>query len=183
MERFWRTLKERCLYHTGQLTSLDELNKRLWAFVDEDYHRRPHASLLGRTPKQVWSEDRPDEANIVDEKRLRDAFTARTERRVRGDSTLSVHGRLFEVDQRFLTGRKVAVCFCVLDDEPSPYVLFEGDRYDLHEVNTTQNARRQRTAAPDNPHIVDGFDPSKTLVDQAVGRCPTPTTSTQKDDP
>ena len=182
MERFWRTLKERCLYHTGPLTSLDELNKRLWAFVDEDYHRRPHASLMGRTPKQVWSEDRPDEVNIVDEKRLRDAFTARTERRVRGDSTLSVHGRLFEVDQRFLTGRKVTVCFCVLDEKTPPYVLFDGRRYDLHEVDTKQNARRKRTCTPDNNHVVDGFDPPQTLVDQAVGRTPDKLTTLKKDD-
>ena len=182
MERFWRTLRERCLHYVGPLTSFDELNKRLWAFVDEDYHTRPHAGLMGRTPKEVFVTEKPDEVRRVDEKTLRDAFVAQTTRRVRGDSTLSFEGEAFEVDQRFLCGRRVDVCFCVLDDDPVPYILFEGRRFSLHPVDVKQNAHRSRAPADKEAVEVD-FDPAKTLVDRAVGRTPHPTTTTTKQEP
>ena len=180
MERFFRTLRERCLNHVGKLTSFDELNKRLWAFIDEDYHPRPHAGLMGRTPKEVFVDEKPDDARWINEKSLRQAFVAKTSRQVRTDSTLSVEGELFEVDQRFLCGRKVDVCFCVLDEHPTPYVLFEGRRFSLHPVDVKQNAHRQRRPADNDSPTVE-FDPAKTLVDQAVGRTPQPTTTTQKE--
>ena len=48
-ERFWRTLREGCLDFVGSLTSLHDLNVRLWAWLDEHYHRAPHAGLVGAT--------------------------------------------------------------------------------------------------------------------------------------
>lgn len=176
MERFWRTLRNRCLDHLGELTTLDELNKRLWAYVDEDYHRTSHASLFGRTPKEVFFDDRPTGLDVVGEQQLRDAFTARSMRRVNGDSTLSIHGTTFEVDQRFLCGRNVEVCFCVLDDDPAPYVVFEGRRMDVHPVDPKANAARERTPTDDTTeHSVD-FTPADTLLELAVGRTPEHTT-------
>lgn len=180
MERFFRTLRERCLDHIGTLTSFDELNKRLWAFIDEDYHTRAHAGLMGRTPKEVFIDDRSDKPRWIDEATLRAAFVAQTTRQVRGDSTLSVEGELFEVDQRFLCGRKVDVCFCVLDEDPTPYVLFENRRFSLHPVDVKENAHRRRRPADDDTPCVD-FDPAKTLVEQAVGRTPQPTTTHKKE--
>ena len=180
MERFWRTLRERCLDYIKPMTSLDDINKRLWAFVDEDYHRRPHASLMGRTPKEVFIDERPEAPRWIDEETLRGAYIAKTTRQVRTDSTLSFEGNTYEVDQRFLCGRRVTVCFCVLDDEPEPYVLFEDRRFSLHLVDAKQNAHRPRKPADTHLCEVD-FDPGKTLVDVAVGRTPRPTTSSTKD--
>jgi hypothetical protein len=54
MERFWRTLREGCLDHTGSLGSLHDLNVRLWAFIDQHYHRAPHGGLLGKSPQSVY---------------------------------------------------------------------------------------------------------------------------------
>jgi transposase InsO family protein len=56
MERFWRTLREGCLGRLGTMSSLHEVNVRLYAFLDQHYHRAPHAGLLGRAPGQVWRE-------------------------------------------------------------------------------------------------------------------------------
>src|SRR5918912_3233098 len=56
MERFWRTLREGCLDFVGQLGSLHDLNVRLWAFIDEHYHRAPHGGLLGKFPAAVYDE-------------------------------------------------------------------------------------------------------------------------------
>ena len=65
MERFWRTLREGCLDQLGAMSSLHEVNVRLYAFLDQHYHRAPHAGLLGRAPGQVWREraaERPADA-------------------------------------------------------------------------------------------------------------------------
>ena len=50
MERFWRTLRERCLDFSDGVASLHDVNVRLNAFLDDFYHDRAHASLMGKTP-------------------------------------------------------------------------------------------------------------------------------------
>ena len=79
MERFWRTLREGCLAHLGKMTSLHDVNVRLWAWLDRHYHTAPHASLMGSTPAAVYAraERAPD---TLDERALRDALTARVRR-------------------------------------------------------------------------------------------------------
>jgi putative transposase len=74
MERFWRTLREGCLDFVGLLTSLHDLNVRLWAFIDEHYHRAPHAGLVGATPASVY-EETPRPVDAFDETMLRKALT------------------------------------------------------------------------------------------------------------
>jgi transposase InsO family protein len=180
MERFWRTLRERCLNHTGKLDSLTALNARLWSFVDQDYHRRPHSGLMGKTPVEVFQNDRPDGLLPCGEDALRQAFVARTTRRVKKDSTLSHDGRLFEVDQRFLSGRTVDVCFSVLDHTPKPWVEHDGQRFELFLVDVTQNARRRRTPADTQPSKTD-FDPTGAMLDEALGRRPSAAQDTQDD--
>jgi hypothetical protein len=74
MECFWRTLREGCLDHLGSLTSLHDVEVRLYAFLDEHYHRAPHASLMGRAPGAVFGAGKrpPDD---LDEQKLKDALT------------------------------------------------------------------------------------------------------------
>jgi hypothetical protein len=54
MERFWRTLREGCLDHLGNPGSLQDVQVRLLAFLGKHYHVSPHASLMGKTPAQVY---------------------------------------------------------------------------------------------------------------------------------
>jgi hypothetical protein len=110
MERFWRTLRERCLDHLSGCASLHDVNVRLWAFLDSYYHRREHASLIGRTPRQVWTSWWNDHDPVeVDEEKLREALTVRKRRRVRNDSTLGHAGGDWEVDGVFLSSSLVTV--------------------------------------------------------------------------
>lgn len=180
MERFFRTLRERCLNHTGKLSSLEALNARLWSFVDQDYHRRPHSGLMGKTPLEVFESERPDGLVPCGEEALSRAFVARTTRRVKKDSTLSHDGRLFEVDQRFLSGRTVDVCFSVLDPKPQPWVEYDGQRFELFSVDVTKNADRRRTPADPTKDKTD-FDPTGAMLDEALGRSPS-AIHTNKDD-
>lgn len=175
MERFWRTLREAVLDHMGSMTSLHDVNVRLWAFLDQHYHRAPHAGLLGRTPESVWkSATHP--VDDLDETRLRAALTVRERRRVRRDTTISIDGVLWELDQGFLAGRIVSVGRCLADVDVPPWVEHEGKRLELHPVDPAKNARtRRKPRHPDGTAPVSKtvpFDPPGALLDKAAGRSP-----------
>ena len=170
MERFWRTLREGCLDHLGPVASLHDVEVRLYAFLDQHYHVAPHAALMGRTPADLYTEGQraPDS---LDEQKLRDALTIRERRRVRADTTVSVDGKDWELDQGFLAGRVVTVGRSLLDGEP--WVEHEGQRLPLHPVDPKANARRKRPprrpGTPDTERVTP-FDPTGALLDRATRR-------------
>lgn len=174
MERFWRTLREGCLNFIGQLGSLHDLNVRLYAFVDEHYHKSPHASLMGKSPEGAYAAHLRTE-HTFDEARLRTALTIHARRRVRADSTLSMDGQDWETDLGFLAGRLVTVSRCMVDPSEPPWIEHEGRRFALRPVDPVKNANRKRSAENlDQPHEARvAFDPSRALLDRAVGRSST----------
>jgi putative transposase len=162
MERFWRTLREGCLDHLGEVGSLADVNQRLSNFLERHYHAEPHAGLMGRAPLSAYAPSTRT-PNLIDEATLREALAVRERRRVRRDTTVSVLGRIYELQQGFLAGRVVDIVYSHLDDPPQPEVEHEGKRYALSLVDPIKNAHRPRplrhpaSAAPQGP--VD-FDPS-----------------------
>lgn len=175
MERFWRTLREGCLDFIGSLSSLHDLNVRLWAWVDEHYHRAPHGGLLGATPQSVY-EETPRPVDAFDEAMLRKALTIHARRRVRRDSTLPMDGSDWETDLHFLAGRLVTVSRCLVDPNEPPWLEHEGRVHVLHPVNPKHNARRSRSpSCLDKAHPARKsvpFDPPKALLDRTLGRKP-----------
>jgi transposase InsO family protein len=171
MERFWRTLRTRCLDFTGPLSSLHELNVRLYAWLDEHYHRTPHAALFGKTPAEVY-EAAPRDVDGLDEHRLRDALTVHVRRRVRRDNTVAMDGDDWETDLGFLSGRLVTVSRCLVGPQEPPWIEHEGKRFVLHLVDPVHNGRRARPACNlDKAHVARvAFDPPKALLDKALGR-------------
>jgi putative transposase len=143
MERFWRTLREGCLDHLGEVGSLADINQRLAVFLERHYHPAPHAGLMGRAPLAAYapSERAP---NLIDEAALREALAVRERRRVRRDTTVSVLGRVYELEQGFLAGRVVDIVYSYLDDPLRPEVEHEGKRYLLSLVDPVANSRRRR---------------------------------------
>jgi putative transposase len=176
MERFWRTLREGMLDHMGSLTSLHDVNVRLWAFLDQHYHQAPHAGLLGRSPHSVWQgAERP--VDDLSEQRLRAALTVTERRRVRRDTTVSIDGVDWQLDQGFLAGRVVTVNRCLADANLLPWIEHEGKRLDLHPVDPVANGRTKRQPRrPGAPEHSDkktvAFDPPGALLDKAAGRAP-----------
>jgi hypothetical protein len=173
MERFWRTLREGCLDFTGSIASLHDLNVRLYAFIDEHYHKAPHAGLMGKTPAAVY-DAAARSADAFDEARLRSALTVHGRRRVRRDSTLSMDGEDWETDLGFLGGRLVTVSRCMVDPEDPPWLEHEGKRFPLRRVDPIANGARRRSADNlDEPHParVD-FDPAGARLDRVLGRRP-----------
>jgi transposase InsO family protein len=171
IERFWRTLREGCLDHTGSLGSLHDLNVRLWAWLDERYHKAPHGALMGKTPHEVFTAAAraPDS---FDEAKLRDALTVQARRRLRRDNTLAMDGVDWEIDLHFLAGQLVTVSRCLVDPSEPPWVDYEGKRYVLHPVDPVRNATRPRSVQNlDTPHTARvPFDPTRALLDKMLGK-------------
>jgi hypothetical protein len=169
MERFWRTLRQGCLDFLGAVTSLHDVNVRLWAFLDQHYHAAPHGGLLGRTPASVYGE--AERVATLSEDKIRDALTQRERRRVRRDTTISVDGTNWELDQGFLAGRVVTVGRSLAEPGAAPWVEHEGKRLPLHRVDPVGNCRKRRQRTPSQPATPTiPFDPPKALLDRAVGR-------------
>ena len=110
IERFFRTLRAAVLAHlTAETTSsLDTLNRTLWAWVEGEYHLSPHRGLDGRTPLDQWAlaghnVRYPDPGLNLD-----DLFLFEAKRRVMKDRTVSLNGRLYEVDA-VLVGQTVTL--------------------------------------------------------------------------
>jgi transposase InsO family protein len=109
-ERWFRTVRSQLLPTLGEAdtANLEALNRRLWAWVEAEYHHSPHRGLDGQTPLDRWamSEQPP---RLLDPKLDLDAlFLFETKRRVQRDRTVSLSGTLFEVDAA-LVGQTVTL--------------------------------------------------------------------------
>jgi len=175
IERFWRTLREGCLDHLGQMSSLHDVNVRLWAFLDQHYHRAPHAGLLGRAPGVVYSAAKlcPD---AIDEKALIDALTVHVRRRVRRDTTVCVKGSDWEVPLGFLASHVVTIGYSLAEPDTAPWLEHASKRHPLTPVNPVKNSKLKRPPRksqgevdPEKKRNV-AFDPPGTLLDRAAGR-------------
>lgn len=174
MERFWRTMREQCLDFIGSDASLHDVRVRLHAWLDQHYHRAPHAGLIGKSPTRAWEDERRA-TRRVDHDTLLSAFTTRVRRKVRKDSTISMDGQTYEVAQGFLAGKTVDV-ICGLapfDRDYAPQVVVEGQPYPLHRVDAVANANRARKPLPVPKDIKPThFNPAQTYLDRAAGRTP-----------
>jgi putative transposase len=115
IERCFRTVRDQFLANLEpkRLLSLDELNDRLWAWIENAYHRSEH-SALGTTPLLRWQRDIEQVRQLPPATDLRRLFFHRLDRLVRRDSTFLLHNRLYEAPTH-LTGHTVEVRFDPLD--------------------------------------------------------------------
>jgi len=90
----------------------------LWAFLDADYHRRPHAALMGQTPRRGYLEGLPRLPAPLSAAQLAKALEVSVTRRVRNDCTFDLSGTTYEVDGRHLAGKRVTVIVDGLTDRP-----------------------------------------------------------------
>ncbi len=170
MERFWRTLREGCLDHIGQVGRLHDVQVRLLAWLDAHYHRAPHGGLMGSAPSEVWAERT---LRALDEAELQAALTAHGRRRVRRDGTLSVGGVDWETDLRFLAGRMVRIERCLLEPQAPPVLVHEEKRHPLRYVDPVANGKRRERHKGFQPKPgIDAvaFDPATVLLDRVFGR-------------
>lgn len=100
LERWHSTFRKQFLDELDKqkIHTLEDLNSRLWAWINQHYHNRPHCALDGMTPLQRYQQDlhRIEPlgkfANCLDE-----LFYHRLKRKVRKDGSISYEGRFYEV--------------------------------------------------------------------------------------
>ena len=112
MERWFGTVRSQLL---SRLTDADTerietLNRRLWAWVEGEYHLAPHRGLEEHTPLDRWAMS-ADQVRLADHNLDLDAlFLFEAKRRVQRDRTVSLNGALFEADAA-LVGQTVTLRF------------------------------------------------------------------------
>lgn len=123
IERYFLTCKTRfyTLLKASPVSSLDELNERFWKWLEEEYHRKPHASLDGKMPLEVYL-SQIEQVRTVDDPAALDAlFLKRVLRTIKHDATFSLENRLYEVPDLY-AGRKVEIRY----DENGVHLYEEG---------------------------------------------------------
>jgi transposase InsO family protein len=100
LERWHRTFRDQFLSELDprHIPHLDDLNARLWAWLEQVYHRTPHAGLDGLTPLARYQQDLSKIRSLGPQAaRIDDLFLHRINRFVRKDGTVSYLGARFEV--------------------------------------------------------------------------------------
>jgi hypothetical protein len=80
------------------LSSLEALNRRLWGYVEGEYHQSPHRGLAGRTPYDSWSMAADEVRYPSADTDLDEIFLFEAKRKVQRDRTVSLDGVLYELD-------------------------------------------------------------------------------------
>ena len=165
IERFWRTLREKCLDYLPRDVTLGELQQRLDLFLAKHYQGEPHEGLFGDTPGIVWEARR---THVTSDAALAEALTVEKIRHVTKDGVVSIDGRLFEVRQGFLSGHRVKVRSCLVAGlSPLAEVEHDGHRYQLKPLDraANSNARRPPKTAPAARTVP--FDPTAPDEDES----------------
>ncbi len=142
IERFFRTVRQRFLSGLGKVDSLEELNTKFWAWLEEDYHRRIHSSL-DMTPLDLYLSQISRVRTIEDPGMLDILFLKRDFRKVKHDGTITINKLLFEVDAE-LIGEKVEVRF---ENDLSKVLIFKDGMAssEAKPVNLNVNAVAKRS--------------------------------------
>lgn len=144
IERFFGTVKTRFfpILRAEPASSLEDLNRRFWRWLEEDYHRKVHSSL-DMTPLDMYFSQTSRIKMVEDPPALEHLFLRRETRKVRHDGTISLEKRLFEVPERYI-GQRIEVRF----NEDGVYVYEDGlPKAKAVPVNFAVNAhvKRERT--------------------------------------
>jgi transposase InsO family protein len=131
IERCFRTLRDQFLANLDPKhpLSLEDLNERLWVWIESVYHRSEHSSLR-TTPILRWQRDIEHIRQLPPATDLRRLFFHRLDRLIRRDSTFLLHNRLYEAPPH-LAGHTIEVRFDPLD-ALQVEIWFQGK----HEVTT-----------------------------------------------
>ncbi len=171
MERFWRTMREQCLNFITEEASLHDIQVRLNAWLDHDYHKDPHAGLLGDNPTRAWGRQERETTPVTHEE-IKEASLVTENRRVRGDNTLQIDGITYEVDASFLSRKTVTLgkyTYPISEDYP-PFITHEGRVWPLYPVDPVKNSQRKRDKrSPAKTPSQSGINPADTVLEVAKG--------------
>jgi len=149
LERWFGTVRMSFLprVDADRLDGIEALNRLLWAWIEGEYHVRPHRGLDGDTPLDRWirlSEGVRPLPRDVDLDRL---FLEEATRRVGKDGTLALKGKRFEVGP-LLIGERVTIYFDPFDLRRVIVVGRRGVEIHAFPVDLAANRRVARLSPP-----------------------------------
>ena len=172
LERWHRTVRDQFLAELDErrIHDLSDLNARLWAWLEQVYHRTEHSGLQGMTPLARYQRDLPRIRSLGARAAQLDAlFHHRIQRLVRKDGTVSYQGQRFEVPFE-LAARTVKL---VVDPHAGRVVGVEDDAgVSLGQATAldmiANNHRTRRKSTPADPSL--GARQGANLVEIAHAR-------------
>jgi hypothetical protein len=166
MERFWRTMRQRCTDHLSPDATLHDVNQALWAWLDADYQRRPHSALLGDSPRQRFLDRLPPDRVALRAAELARALEVTVHRRVKADGTFAVDGEPYEVTGRHLARKRIDLVVDALTGRPIR-ANWKGVEVRFGPCDPVANRHRRRPAAPEPERTDVAFDPIADLLARA----------------
>jgi transposase InsO family protein len=153
IERFFRTVRDRFLsvIKKDDLIGIDTLNAKFRLWLENDYQKRVHSELNGKTPLEAFLEQAESIKLVTDLSDFNSRFLMRATRTIKKDATISLDCTLYETEPSFAGMRKVEVRY-----EPASgggaaeeLLLFRDDACigSARRVNFTDNAGRKRQGA------------------------------------
>jgi transposase InsO family protein len=171
-ERWFRTVRMQLLtrLRPEDTHSLEALNRRLWAYVEGEYHHNPHRGLGGSTPLDAWAERAAGVEYVGARADIEDLFLFEERRRVARDRTVSLHGVAFEVDAN-LVGQTVILRFDPARPRAPVQVFADGQRYaDAKPVDPHANCFVRRARAPVSLDGTTAAEPTEPHGDADIPR-------------
>jgi len=172
VERFFLTVRKRFLstIDTDSIKDLDDLNRRLFKWLDEDYHKKPHSSLNSLTPLDFFMNQIDKIKLCSDPKSLDEKFLLRRRRKVSHDGTFSIDNILYETKTKF-AGMYVEVRYepAWLEAPFKPVLIYLDDKKigEALQVNFHDNAHMKRKGRPPSISTDDVDDIKNYLEDDA----------------
>jgi len=112
IERFFRTVQMQ--FEAGQafapVDGIEDLNRRFWKWLEEEYHQREHTAMSGESPAGRFARLGGGVRLLCGAEPLDRWFGMRVKRRVRKDATFSLGARFWEVPV-YLRGQVIVVHF------------------------------------------------------------------------
>ena len=164
-ERFFRTVRMQLLptLALADMGSLDALNRRLWAWIEGEYHQSPHKGLDGVTPLDRWTMSAGHLRLVDPGTDLDDLFLFEQKRKVHRDRTLSLDGIVYEVDAS-LVGETVTLRFDPARPGRPVDVYFKGRKVEqAKRVDLYANCFVKRN------HTTKALQPDRRLDDPPAG--------------
>lgn len=153
LERWHRVFRQQFLSELDpqDIHTLADLNARLWAWIDQVYHQRPHHSLADLTPLQRYQQDLQRIHPLGHYAIHFDAlFYYRFPRKVRKDGTVSYNGQFYEVPYQ-LVGQSIALVVDPHTQQPLSVESAEGETLGTvtpqdRQANNQRKRQRPETA-------------------------------------
>jgi transposase InsO family protein len=153
LERWFLTVRRSFLTRADcdQCGGLDGFNRLLFAWIEGEYHQRPHRGIGGETPLNRWMKLSDGIRPLPLDVDLDALFMDETTRRVAKDGTLALKGQRFEAGPRFI-GRKVTVRFDPFDLRSALVLMDSGESVRAFPVDLVANRRvRRQPSAQESP--------------------------------